>query len=130
MQRHAVHGRGHGVFAHPVMNITALEVTGRHRLGIGRLCVDRTGQVGGATDHFRDKTGQHRQRLARGLAGGPAGGFGGNRLFVIVEDVLPTLGQIALDQALEFLFLAAFLQAPFPVSADGGAAPADLAPGA
>ena len=78
VQGHAVHGRGHAVLAHPVMNVAAGIVPGLDDLVAGRLGVVRAGQIGRSADQLGNPLAQDVEDLvARGDPGGQIGGLGG-----------------------------------------------------
>ena len=65
VQRHAVHGRRHGVLADAIMDEAAAVIRGAerfHALGAG---VVGTGEVGRAADHFGQRRGQGFERVFR-----------------------------------------------------------------
>ena len=98
VQRHAVHRRGHAVFAHAVVDVAAGvvgRVEGGHVLGDG---VVRAGEVGRAADHLRHRRDQRLQRRARPGAGGVVGRLGRQLVDVGGERHEGVLGQVAAHQ--------------------------------
>ena len=69
VQRDTVHGSGHAVLAHAVVDVAAGEVRRRNRLGLARLGVVRAGQVGRAAERFQENAVDDFKRVFRSLAG-------------------------------------------------------------
>ena len=70
VQRHAVHGRRHGVLAHAVVDVVAAEVAGRDGgVVLGARAVG-AGEIGRAADQAGQRRDELLQHLLRGDAGG------------------------------------------------------------
>ena len=104
VQGHAGHGGGHGVLAHPVVDVTPDEVSAVYRGKRPHLGVVGTGEIGRSANHFWNGLGQDLEGLSRGLARRPLGFLGEDAPDVHIQRRLPTRWQEAGRGALELGF--------------------------
>ena len=103
MQRHAVHGGGHAVFAHAVVDETAGVIGRAHRRHRFGARVVGAGEIGRAADHFRQCRDQALECEFASRAGGDVLRRGGEALLDRTHRVgKRRLRQVAFHAALEF----------------------------